>query len=178
MPKGILVSTTRFRFDAVEKRIYILRSHRVMLDQDLAVLYGVETKALNRAVQRNPERFPADFMFQLTAEEMGNLRFHIGTSRWGGRRHLPYVFTQEGISMLSSVLRSKRAIQVNIVIMRAFVKLRQVLSTHKNLARKLEELEGKYNKHDVQIRTIFQALKQLIEAPLQTRRRIGFVRDE
>ena len=178
MRKGTLVSASRLHFDAVEKRIHILRGHRVMLDQDLAVLYGVETKALNRAVQRNPERFPGDFMFQLTAEEMDNLRFHIGTSRWGGRRHLPHVFTQEGISMLSSVLRSKRAIQVNIVIMRAFVKLRQVLSTHKNLARKLEELEGKYDKHDVQIRTIFQALKQLIEAPLQTRRRIGFVRDE
>ena len=116
-------------------------------------------------------------MFQLTAEEMGNLRFHIGASRWGGRRHLPYVFTQEGVSMLSSVLRSKRAIQVNIVIMRAFVKLRQVLSTHKNLARKLEELEGKYDKHDVQIKTIFQALKQLIETPAQPRRPIGFVRD-
>src|SRR6185503_4756208 len=107
MRKRTLVTAPRLRFDAVEKRIYILRGSRVMLDQDLAVLYGVETKALNRAVQRNPERFPGDFMFQLTAEEMDNLRFQIGTSRWGGRRYLPHVFTQEGVSMLSSVLKSK-----------------------------------------------------------------------
>ena len=124
--------------EVIEKKIYLIRSHKVMLDSDLAELYGVETKMLVRAVKRNIERFPSDFMFQLTKEEFDNLRFHFGTSsQWGGRRYLPYAFTEQGVAMLSSVLRSKRAIQVNITIMRVFVRLRQILSTHKELAYKL-----------------------------------------
>ncbi len=136
-----------------------------MLDKDLAEMYGVKTKELNKAVKRNKERFPEDFMFQLTKKEAVNLRFQIGTSSRGGRRYIPYVFTQEGVAMLSSVLNSKRAIQVNIAIMRAFVKLREVLLTHKDLAQKLEELERKYQLHETDIQVIFEAIKKLLEPP-------------
>lgn len=115
-----------------------------MLDKDLAELYGVQTKAFNRAVKRNQARFPPDFMFQLTAKEFANLRFQIGTSSWGGRRYRPYAFTEQGVAMLSSVLNSERAVRVNIEIMRAFVRLRQLLSSHADLAKKLEALEGRF----------------------------------
>ena len=117
----------------IEKRIYFVRSQRVILDTDLATLYRVPTKAFNQAVRRNMLRFPADFMFQLTSDETENLRSQIVTSSWGGRRYLPFVFTEQGVAMLSSVLNSDRAIQVNIAIMRAFVKLRELLATHQDL---------------------------------------------
>jgi len=126
-----------------------------MLDHDLAHLYGVDTRILNQAVKRNRERFPEDFMFQLSSKETKNLRSQIVTSRWGGRRYLPYAFTEQGVAMLSSVLKSKRAIQVNIAIMRTFVRLRQILATHKELARKLEELEQKY---DAQFKEVFEVI--------------------
>lgn len=149
-----------------------------MLDRDLARLYGVTTFNLNKAVKRNQDRFPEDFMLQLTKEETKNLIFQIGISRWGGIRKLPYVFTEQGVAMLSSVLRSKRAIQVNIAIMRTFVKLKAMLSTHKELAHKLKELEGKIEKHDVKIQAIFEAIRQLMAPPPELpKRRIGFHSD-
>ena len=130
--------------DILEQKIMFIRGHKVMLDRDLAVLYGVGTRDLNKAVSRNPERFPKDFMFQLNKKDFENLMFQFGTSSWGGTRKMPYAFTEHGILMLSSVLKSSRAVQVNIQIMRAFVKLRQLLNTHKELAHKLEALEKKY----------------------------------
>jgi hypothetical protein len=157
---------------SIERRILALRGQRVLLDSDLAVLYSVETKTLVRAVKRNLDRFPADFMFQLNATETENLRYQFGTSSWGGRRHLPYVFTEQGIAMLSSVLRSKQAIRVNIEIMRAFVRLRQLLASNTELARKLASLEKKY---DAQFKTVFDAIRQLMTPPDPPRkRRIGF----
>ena len=158
--------------EVIEHRIYFLRNHKVMLDRDLAELYGVQTKDLNRAVKRNRSRFPGDFMFQLTSRETQNLRSQIVTSRWGGRRYLPYAFTEQGVAMLSSVLKSKRAIQVNIAIMRTFVRLRQILATHKELARKLEELEQKY---DAQFKEVFDVIRQLMDPPAEPERPpIGF----
>ncbi len=144
---------------------------KVMLDVDLAKLYDVETKNLNLAVKRNIERFPGDFMFQLTSKEFANLRFQFETSRWGGRRYPPYAFTEQGIAMLSSVLRSKRAVQVNVEIMRSFVKLRELLTSNSKLARKLEALEKKYDK---QFKLVFDAIRALM-TPAETRKRpIGF----
>jgi hypothetical protein len=152
-----------------------------MLDSHLAELYGVPAKVLNQAVKRNIERFPGDFMFQLTHKETQDLRSHFGisnlrsqtvTSSWGGRRYRPYAFTEQGVAMLSSVLRSQRAVQVNIAIMRAFVQLRGMLSSHKDLARKLDALEKKY---DVQFKLVFDAIRKLMEpSPVPLRRRIGF----
>lgn len=153
--------------------ILTIRRQRVLLDSDLAALYGVETKNLNKAVQRNKERFPADFMFQLSPEEHKALRFQSGTSKTGrgGRRHLPYAFTQEGIAMLSSVLRSPRAIQVNLAIMRAFVRLRQLALSVEEVARKLDSLEQKY---EGKFKVVFDALRQLMTPPAQPQRQIGF----
>jgi ORF6N domain-containing protein len=148
----------------VERRIYFLREHRVMLDSDLAELYGVTTFNLNKSVRRNLERFPTDFMFQLTEEEFSALIFQIGISKRGrgGRRHLPYVFTQEGVSMLSGVLHSQRAVQVHIAIMRGFSRVKELLATHKELARKLEELEQRY---DSKFKVVFDAIRNLMEKP-------------
>ena len=137
-------NTSLIPIEKIEKVIYLIRGEKVMLDRDLASLYDVETKVLNRAVKRNLKRFPLDFMFQLTAEEAENLRCQIGTSslRHGGRRYFPYVFTEQGVAMLSTVLNSERAVLVNIEIMRAFVKLRQMLTSNTELARRLDELES------------------------------------
>lgn len=143
----------------IESKILFIRGQKVMLDANLAELYEVETKELNRAVKRNFERFPDDFMFQLSAEEFDNLRFQFGTSRWGGRRYPPYAFTEQGVAMLSSVLRSSRAIQVNIAIMRTFVQLRQMLSTNAELSRKLMAMEKNY---DIKFKAIFEAIHQLM----------------
>ena len=159
----------------VERRIYLVRGHKVMLDSDLADLYEVETKILLQAVKRNKERFPNDFMFQLTSGETTNLRSQTVTSSFGhgGRRYLPYVFTEQGVAMLSSVLHSKRAIQVNIAIMRTFVQLRELLATHKDLAQKLEALEKKYDK---QFRIVFKVIYKLMEKDetLTEQKQIGF----
>lgn len=147
-----------------------------MLDSDIAGLYGVETKMLVRAIKRNIYRFPSDFMLQLDKEEFENLRFQFGTSSlWGGWRYLPYAFTEQGVSMLSSVLNSKRAIQVNVEIMRAFVKLRQLLSSNTELARKLGALEKKY---DAQFKVVFDAIRQLMIPPEKHKRKIGFLREK
>ena len=145
-----------------------------MLDSELAELYDVETKVLVQAVKRNFERFPDDFMFQLSAEEFTNLRSQFVTSSWGGRRYPPYAFTEHGFLMLSSVLRSDRAVQVNIEIMRTFVRLREMMKSHKDLARKLDALEKKY---DHQFKVVFDAIRQLVVQPEKKRRKIGFHAD-
>ena len=161
--------------ERVEKIIRLLRGHRVILDKDLAFLYGVSTRDLNKAVSRNLDRFPDDFMLQLTQSEFKNLKFQFGTSRWGGTRKLPRAFTEQGIAMLSGVLRSKRAVHANIAIMRAFVKLRQLAAGHKELAIKLEQLERKVGGHDEQIRSLFEAIRRLMKPPPASKsRRIGF----
>ncbi len=159
--------------EVVEKRIYLIRHQKVMIDRDLAELYGVETKILNRAVKRNIDRFPEDFMFQLSKEEYDQLlRCQIGTLKRGQhRKYLPYVFTENGVAMLSSVLNSKRAIHVNIQIMRTFTKLRKLMATHKDLKRKIEQMEKKY---DEQFHVVFEAIKQLLESPKKNKRKIGF----
>ena len=151
--------------EVIERKIYLIRGHRVMLSMDLAGLYGVPPMRLNEQVKRNIKRFPDDFMFQLSEEEYGILKSQIAISSWGGRRHRPYAFTEQGVAMLSSVLNSERAIQVNIAIMRAFVRLKAVLSTHKELAHKLKELENRIEKHDAEIKSIFDAIRQLMAPP-------------
>ena len=174
--------------ERMESKIYLIRGQKVMLDYDLAELYQVPTKRLNEQVKRNGSRFPTDFMFQLTDEEYYSLKKHFdaerlrsqfATSKRGGRRYFPYVFTEQGIAMLSTVLHSERAIQVNIAIMRIFVKLRRFLSTHKELADKFKELEGRVDKHDSDIRLIFEAIRKMLAVDEAPRKRIGFVvRDE
>ena len=160
------------RMDGIATRIHIIRGQKVMLDSDLAELYGVETKYLIKQVSRNADRFPADFTFMLDKKEVTRLRFQIGTSKGrGGRRYRPYAFTEQGVAMLSGVLRSKRAIQVNILIMRAFVQLRHMISTNDELAGKLESLEKKY---DARFRVVFDAIRRLMTPPEPDRRRIGF----
>lgn len=160
--------------ERIEQCIYQVRRHKVMLDSDLAMLYGVETKALVRAVKRNISRFPADFMFQLSKVEYESfLRCQIGTSKdgRGGRRYLPYVFTEQGVAMLSSVLRSRRAVEVNIAIMRTFVKLREILGSNKLLRRKIEAMERKY---DEQFRVVFQVLEKMCEEEQKPKPAFGF----
>jgi hypothetical protein len=158
--------------ERIEHAILLVRGQKVMLSPDLAALYGVEPRALVQAVKRNMERFPEDFMFQLTKREFGNLKSQIVISSWGGvRRATPYAFTEQGVAMLSSVLKSPRAVQVNIEIMRAFVRLRQILATHAGLARKLAALESKY---DEQFRVVFEAIRELMTPPEPKRKRIGF----
>lgn len=151
--------------EVVAAKIFLVRGKKVMLDRDLAELYNVTTGALNQAVKRNKLRFPKDFMFQLTEEEFLSLISQFVISNRGGTRKLPYAFTEQGVAMLSSVLNSERAVQVNIAIMRAFVKLREILLTHKELAKRLEELERKYQLHETDIQVIFEAIKQLLEPP-------------
>jgi hypothetical protein len=146
--------------EKIESRIFLVRGKRIMLDSDLANLYGVPTKSLNLAVKRNIERFPEDFMFQINKDEYDSLRFQFETSKRGGRRYLPYVFTENGVAMLSSVLKSKTAVRVNIQIMRTFTKLREFLLTHKEFAQKLNQLERKYEWHDRQIQAIFERMKE------------------
>jgi hypothetical protein len=160
--------------ERIEKRILLLRGQKVMLDKDLAELYGVKIKVFNQAVKRNAIRFPSDFMFQLTREEDAPLRSQIVTLKPGRGRHrkyLPYAFTEQGVAMLSSVLKSERAIQVNVEIMRTFVRLREWMASHKNLARKLELMEKKY---DAQFRVVFDAIRQLKAAPEPRDKKIGF----
>jgi len=159
--------------ERIESRIFLIRGHKVMLSSDLAMLYGVQARALIQAVKRNRDRFPPDFMFQLTDGEFANLKSQIVTSSWGGvRRATPYAFTEQGVAMLSSVLRSRRAVLVNIEIMRAFVRLRQLLATHADLARKLEALEKRY---DAQFKVVFDAIRELMNPPApRPKRIIGF----
>jgi hypothetical protein len=160
--------------ETIEKKILLIRDEKVILDSDLAELYEVQVKVLNQAVKRNIERFPVDFMFQLTTEESEFLRSQLVTLKTGRgtyRKYLPYAFTEQGVAMLSSVLNSERAIKVNIEIMRSFVRLRQMLSSNAELARKLASLEKKY---DVQFKAVFDAIRQLMAPRVKPKRRIGF----
>jgi hypothetical protein len=159
------MSEKEIAVDVVTGKILVVRGKRVMLDRDLAELYRVETKQLIRQMKRNIKRFPEDFMYQLTRQEVANLKCHFGTSSWGGTRKLPYVFTEQGVAMLSGLLNSDRAIHVNIAIMRAFVRIGQVLLVNKEMAEKLEDLERKYQLHESDIQVIFEAIKKLIEPP-------------
>ena len=157
--------------------IFLFRKQKVMLDSDLATLYGVSTGHLNRAVKRNPDRFPPDFMFQLSLEEVDFLKCQIGISkprRGGRRRSRPFVFTEQGVAMLSSVLQSERAVKINIAIMRAFVKLRETLETNRELAREFSELEQRVGKHDDEIAAIMESIRQLMTPPEKPRRDIRF----
>jgi hypothetical protein len=171
------VATSSARVPAIDiqRAILLIRGKRVMLDSDLAALYGVATKALVQAVRRNPGRFPEDFMFRLSPMETANLRSQIVTSSlgrgWGGRRHTPYAFTEQGVAMLSTVLRSRRAIEANITIMRTFVQIRQMLVSHESLAAKLVALEKKY---DTKFSVVFDAIRELMLPPTSRRRAIGF----
>ena len=159
--------------DNIKQLIFLIRSEKVMLSTHLADLYGVESRVLVQAVKRNIDRFPEDFMFQLTDKEFNNLKSQIVISSWGGmRRAKPYAFTEQGVAMLSSVLKSKRAVQVNIEIIRAFVRLRRILSVHKDLERKLTDLEQKY---DEQFKIVFEVINQLMTPPAKPRKKIGFV---
>jgi hypothetical protein len=165
---GSLVPT-----EIIEKKIFLIRGQKVMLDADLADLYGVSTKRLNEQVRRNLNRFPPDFMFQLNEEEIEILRSQFATSKTGrgGRRYFPYAFTEQGVAMLSTVLSSEQAITVNIMIIRAFVKLREMIASNKDLARRLDELEKKYDK---QFKIVFEAIRQLMTPPETSKRKIGF----
>jgi hypothetical protein len=164
--KKYLIATER-----ITSKIYLVRNQQVLLDQDLAELYGVQTKHLVQAVKRNKTRFPDDFMFQLSEEEFQILRSQIVTSSWGGRRYLPYAFTEQGVAMLSSVLQNERAVNVNIAIMRTFVQLRKLSYNYADLLNKIEVIEGKYDK---QFRVVFEAIRQLIETPKKSKGKFGF----
>jgi len=175
--------TIGFSDELISNKIYFIRGKKVMLDFDLSEMYAVETKQLKRQVRRNKERFPNDFMFTLTAKEFKNLRSQIGTSSWGGSRYTPMVFTKLGVSMLSSVLNSKIAIQVNIRIMRVFDKMEELLLTHKDILLKLQLIEkkiagqdGKMKKYEEELQLIFDALKRLLTPPNPPRAKIGFRR--
>jgi len=168
------VNTPLVSLVEVELSILTLRGQRILLAHDLAQLYDVETKVLMQAVKRNIERFPSDFMFQLDKDEWANLRSQVVTSNRGGTRYAPYAFTEQGVSMLSSVLKSSRAVQVNIEIMRAFVRLRRMLAEHRDLAQRLDELEQRYDK---QFSAVFDAIRQLMTPPSQSKRPIGFTVD-
>src|SRR3989344_9282148 len=194
MPKTKNIQSLPVPIGIVERRIYLIRGQKVMLDSDLAELYEVSTKRLNEAVKRNRDRFPSDFMFQLSDKEVNLLRFQTGISNLrsqiatsslasqtviskkggGGRRYLPYVFTEQGVAMLSSVLHSKRAVQMNIVIMRAFVKLREILTTHKDLAVEMEKLKKEQSKQGKHIQQIFLIIERLLEPPKIPKPKIGF----
>ncbi len=171
--------------DKIVNKIYLVRDKKVMLDFDLAEMYGVETKQLKRQVKRNMDRFPRDFMFELTRKEYKNLRSQIGTSSWGGTRYMPMAFTEQGVAMLSSVLNSQTAINVNIQIIRVFSKMRELLLTHKDILLKLEQIEKKMitqdtrmNKFDEEKKIFFTALKKLLNPPPEPRPRIGFKRKD
>src|SRR6266700_7169776 len=168
------MSNDIIRVQRIAQAIFVLRRQKVILGQDLAALYGVTVGVLTQAMKRNTRRFPEDFVFQVTAEELRDLKSQIVISSWGGRRHLPYAFTEQGVAMLSSVLNSERAVKVNIAIMRAFVKLRQTLETNRELARKFSELEKRVGKQDEEIAAILEAIRQLMTAPEKARREIGF----
>ncbi len=168
--------------EVVMSKIYFIRGQKVMLDKDLAELYGVETRRLNEQVKRNISRFPGDFMFQLSNDEYQNLKSQIAISSWGGRRKPPYAFTEHGVLMLSSVLNSERAIKVNIQIMRVYVRIREMILLNKDILQRLEGIERKLSDHDNQIMLIFEYLKQFEEAKQQqleqtNRKRIGFKKD-
>jgi hypothetical protein len=180
-----MTKTIALAEEAIISKIYLVRGQKVMIDRDLAELYGVETRVLNQAVRRNEKRFPEDFMFQLDQRELKSLISQNVTSSWGGIRKLPLAFTEQGVAMLSSVLNSETAIEVNIQIIRIFTRMRELLLTHKDILIKLEQMEkkmmkqgGKLQKHDQDIRLIFEYLKQLLNPPQEPRPRVGFRRKD
>ena len=160
----------------IERSILMIRGQKVIMDSDLAILYGVETRRLNEQVKRNSDRFPEDFMFRLSAVEFENLKSHFATSSagWGGRRSLPYAFTEHGAIMAASVLNTTKAIEVSVYVVRAFVRIREYLATHKQLAQKLAELERKIGTHDQAIQSLMDAIHRLMAPPAHQRRQIGF----
>ena len=165
--------------DQVERSIYMIRENKVMLDSELATLYGVETRVLNQAVRRNIDRFPNDFMFELTRDEFDNLISQIGTSssrNYGGRRKLPLVFTEQGVAMLSSVLNSDRAVQVNIAIMRAFVTMRRLALTNEEVAKRLGAIERKLASHDENFKQVFGVIRKMLNQPEKDGKQIGYIR--
>jgi len=163
--------------ETIEHKIYLVRGQKVMLDRDLAELYGVTTKRLNEQVRRNAERFPGDFMFQLSQDEFDFLRSHFATSslKHGGRRYLPFVFTEHGALMAASILNTPRAVEVSLYVVRAFVRLREMIASHKDLTRKLDDLEKKY---DTQFGVVFDAIRELMTPPEEDKRKIGFLAKE
>ena len=174
------IETAIVTLDQVERRIYEIRGHKVMLDSELAGLYGVETRVMNQAVRRNLERFPDDFMIQLTREEFDNLISQFVTSsltNYGGRRKLPYVFTEQGVAMLSSVLKSQRAVQVNIAIMRAFVNMRRLVATNDEINKKLAAIEKKLGDHDGHFKEVFAAIRAMM-APTRQPKQIGYIQNK
>jgi hypothetical protein len=173
-----LDGTSAVSIDLVADTILVLRGQRVMLDADLARLYGVTTARLNQQVRRNAQRFPADFAFQLTDEEYGNLMLQNATSSWGGRRKPPMAFTEHGAVMAASVLNTPRAVEVSVYVVRAFIQLREILSTRTEVARKMEELEHRLDGHDEQIEVILEAIRALMALPEPSERRIGFRTEE
>jgi len=174
MAKAINQSRPIVADEIVMSKIYFIRGHKVMLDEDLAVLYDVETKQLKRQVRRNNSRFPEDFMFELTKKEFEDLRSQNDTSSWGGTRYMPMAFTEQGVAMLSSVLSSERAIKVNIQIIRIFTRMREIWLTNQEILLKLEQLDRKVTGHDADIQVIFKYLKKLLNPPQPPRRMIGF----
>jgi ORF6N domain-containing protein len=174
------VKTIAMADETIISKIYLIRGKKVMLDRDLAALYGVETRVLNQAVRRNERRFPDDFMFQLTAEELNDWKSQIVISNKEklGLRKPPLAFTEQGVAMLSSVLNSETAIEVNIQIIRIFTRMREILLTHKDILLKLEQLERKVDGHDHNIQVIFEYLKQLLDPPQEPRPRVGFRRSD
>ncbi len=161
--------------ELIMRRIFLVHGKKVMLDEHLADLYRVETKQLKRQVRRHLQRFPEDFMFELSKEEFENLRSQIGTSNWGGTRYLPMAFTEQGVAMLSSILNSERAISVNIQVIRIFTRIREMLLTHKDILLKIDEIEKIVVSHDNSIAVIFEYLKELLTPPNPPRARIGFI---
>ncbi|TDW97018.1 ORF6N domain-containing protein [Dinghuibacter silviterrae] len=160
--------------ETVMSSIYVIRGQKVMIDYDLAILYGVETKALKQAVRRNLKRFPTDFMFELTKDEFANLRSQIVTSSWGGRRYMPLAFTEQGVTMLSCILNSERAIKVNIQIIRVFTRMREMWVSNQEILLKLEQLDRRVTGHDAEIEEIFRYLKELLNPARPARQMIGF----
>jgi len=181
MQKNSLNNKTLCFLQVIRNKIFLIRGHKVMLDEDLARMYGVLTRRLNEQVKRNIKRFPdEDFMFQLTSEEFDNLKSQFATSSWGGRRKLPVAFTEQGVAMLSSVLSSDRAIEVNIQIIKVFIRLKEFMLSHKDLSIKIEQLEGKIGRHDQEIRAIFEAIRRLMSPGSNDdykRTKIGFIVD-
>ncbi len=174
-----MINAATLNDSVIQNKIYIIRGQKVMLDSDLAEMYGVLTKALKQAVRRNIERFPEDFMFELTKEEADNfLRSQFVTLKQGEHlKYLPFAFTEHGVLMLSSILRSERAVQVNIQIMRVYTKMKELLFLHKDILLKLEKLENKTGRHDEEIKTIFAVIKKMIAQPKTKTERIGFKKD-
>ena len=163
--------------EQIISKIYYIRGHKVMLDSDLAELYQVSTRVFNQAIRRNIERFPEDFMFQLTKNEFENLRSQIVTSSWGGRRYMPYAFTEQGVAMLSSILSSNLAVQINISIMRTFVKIREMMTTNEFIRQRLEELEKRSWVHDDKIENLFKLMDLLLDQPLDMVKNVGFLKE-